>query len=162
MITIDLARCNGCGACVEVCPEGALYLVDGKPAVEAALCRECEACMAACPTEAIAFTAREVAPAGVAVVQARPAIPAPRTEAAVVPLRAKALPLVGAALTWAGREIAPRLADYLLYSLDRWAMDRRAAGSPARPMGSRAQNQGGGRKGQQRRRRRHRGPSKES
>ena len=30
MITIDLARCNGCGACVEVCPEGALYLVDDK------------------------------------------------------------------------------------------------------------------------------------
>jgi NAD-dependent dihydropyrimidine dehydrogenase PreA subunit len=161
VITIDLARCNGCGACVQVCPEGALYLVDDKAMVEAGLCRECESCMAACPMEAIAITAPEAAPAGVAVVQARPLEPASGTEADVVPLRAKVLPVLGAALTWAGREIVPRLADHLLYSLDRWAMDRRAASSPARPTGSRAQNHGGRQGGQQRRRMRRRGPPKE-
>jgi NAD-dependent dihydropyrimidine dehydrogenase PreA subunit len=154
LITIDLARCDGCGACVEVCPEGALYLIDDKAVVEAELCRECEACVVACPEEAIAITTPEVAPAGVAVVQAGPV--SLRPEAPVVPLRAKVLPLVGAALTWAGREIVPRLADYLLYNLDRWAMDRQAASSPrAAPSGHDSNRQADGRG--RRRRRRHRG-----
>ena len=158
MITIDLVRCNGCGGCVAVCPEGALYLVEDRAMVDARLCRECEACVAACPMEAIAITTPEAAPAsapsGVVVVEAGPV--SPRPEAAVVPLRATVMPLVGAALTWAGREIVPRLADHLLYSLDQWTMDRRAAGSPGRAPSPRAQNfrgRGGGR----RRRRRQRG-----
>jgi NAD-dependent dihydropyrimidine dehydrogenase PreA subunit len=155
LITIDLARCNGCGACVDVCPEGALYLIDDKAVVEERLCRECEACVAACPEEAIAFTTQKVAPAGVAVLQARPVSPSPSLEAAVVPLRAKVLPVVGAALTWAGREIVPRLADHLLYSLDQWVIGQRSTAGPGRTPSLRAQNhrRGGGR----RRRRRQRG-----
>jgi Fe-S-cluster-containing hydrogenase component 2 len=144
LITIDLARCNGCGACVAICPEGALYLIDDQAMVEASLCRECEACVAACPREAIAITAREVAPAGVAVVEARPASPIPREEPELVPLRAQVLPLVGAALTWAGREIVPRLADRLLYSLDQRAMGQGAARCPGRRPGRRARRRGGG------------------
>jgi NAD-dependent dihydropyrimidine dehydrogenase PreA subunit len=155
VITIDLARCNGCGACVEVCPEGALYLVDDKAMVEAGLCRECESCVAACPMEAIAITAPEAAPAGVAVVQARPLEPASGTVATVVPLRARVLPVVGAALTWAGREIVPRLADHLLYSLDQWVIGQRSTTGPGRTPNLRAQNRRKGRG--RRRRRRHRG-----
>ena len=160
MITVDLARCNGCGACVAVCPEGALYLIDDKAMVEASLCRECEACVAACPMEAIAITTPEarpaLAPAGMAVVEAGPMSPSPRPEVAVVPRRAKVLPLVGTALAWAGREIVPRLADHLLYSLDRWAMGQRTTGSSRRTLGPRGQGRTGGGKGR-RRRRRHRG-----
>lgn len=156
MITIDLARCNGCGACVAVCPEGALYLIDDKAVVEERLCRECEACVTACPVEAIVCTTQEVAQAGIAVVQARLESPSPSPEADIVPLRAKVLPLVGTALTWAGREIVPRLTDYLLYSLDQRAMDRRAAGGPGRRPGPRFPNRQPAGRGW-RRRRRHRG-----
>lgn len=128
--------------------------------VDARLCRECEACVAACPMEAIAITTPEAAPAsapsGVVVVEAGPV--SPRPEAAVVPLRATVMPLVGAALTWAGREIVPRLADHLLYSLDKWALDRRTTSSPGRATSPREQSRGsGGGGGRRRRRRRHRG-----
>jgi len=160
LIKLNLARCNGCGACVAVCPEGALYLVDDKAMVEASLCCGCEACVAACPMGAIAITTQEnrleAALAGVAVAEARPMSPSPRTKAAVVPLRARVLPLVGAALTWAGREIVPRLADHLLANLDRWAMGQEAASSPRRAPSPRAQSREGGGVGR-RRRRRHRG-----
>jgi NAD-dependent dihydropyrimidine dehydrogenase PreA subunit len=160
LIKVDLARCNGCGACVAVCPEGALYLVDDKVMVDASLCRECEACVVACPVEAIAITAEEarpaLAPAGVAVAETMPMSPSPRPKAAVVPMRARVLPLVGAVLTWAGREIVPKLADHLLHSLDRWAMRQEVASSPRRASNPRAQRQEGG-GGGHRRWRRHRG-----
>jgi hypothetical protein len=46
--------CDGCGACVEACPEKALYLVDCAVAfrdnVDCPYCGECEV---ACPTGAI-------------------------------------------------------------------------------------------------------------
>ena len=156
MITIDLARCNGCGACVEVCPQGALYLVDDRAMVDVGLCRECEACVAACPMEAIAITTPEAAPASApaGVVAVEPRLVSARPETAAVPLRATVMPLVGAALAWAGREIVPRLADHLLYSLDKWALDRRTTTSPGRATSPREQGRGGGGGGRQRRRRR--------
>lgn len=60
IIHIDAAACNGCGACVTACHEGAIELVDGK----ARLTREhyCDGlgdCLPACPTGAITFEERE-------------------------------------------------------------------------------------------------------
>jgi len=122
LITIDAERCTGCGACMEVCPTGALYLVDGKATVDGALCRECEACLAICPTAAITLTARQGAVAEPVRVPARrpePEVVQVRTQPTLVPLRARVLPVVGAALAWVGREILPQMADVLLDSLDR-------------------------------------------
>lgn len=123
VITIDMERCTGCGACVQVCPHGALYLVEEVATVDLALCRDCEACLAACPTEAIRLTtpAQEPAagPVRVPLRQPEPQVIQVRTASPPLPLRARVLPVVGAGLAWAGREILPRLADLLLEGLDR-------------------------------------------
>mgnify|MGYP004655677143 FL=1 len=62
IIKIDEEKCNGCGACVSACHEGAIGLVDGK----AKLLRDdyCDGlgdCLPSCPTGAISFEQREAA-----------------------------------------------------------------------------------------------------
>ena len=63
IITIDRDRCNGCGACVDACHEGAIGMENGK----AVLLRDdyCDGlgdCLPACPTDAISFEEREALP----------------------------------------------------------------------------------------------------
>jgi Fe-S-cluster-containing hydrogenase component 2 len=121
VITIDAERCTGCSACVEVCPTGALYLVDGKATVDNVLCRECEACLAACPCEAISLVTQEGPIAETAPLPAlrpEPAVIRVKTQPTLVPFRSKVLTAVGAALAWAGREILPSLEEFLLDTLD--------------------------------------------
>ena len=53
-----MKKCNGCGACVHVCHEGAIGMVSGK----AKLIGECDGlrfCLPACPAGATAFEERE-------------------------------------------------------------------------------------------------------
>jgi ferredoxin len=53
---VDSETCNGDGLCVEVCPHGALELVDGSAATvesRAEFCIGCGQCVAVCPTEAM-------------------------------------------------------------------------------------------------------------
>jgi electron transfer flavoprotein alpha subunit len=52
-VWLDKTRCTGCGACIEVCPTGALTLVEGKAHLDDALCQGCEACIQACPAGAL-------------------------------------------------------------------------------------------------------------
>ncbi|MBU0683607.1 MAG: 4Fe-4S binding protein [Candidatus Omnitrophota bacterium] len=53
-ITIDRTKCNGCGACVDVCPVNAIK-IEQKKAVVSEECVGCGACVNECPNEAIAF-----------------------------------------------------------------------------------------------------------
>lgn len=154
MITIHVERCNGCGACLEVCPHGALFLIEGKALVDEALCQECEACVPACPVDAITVFEQPttVAPPRVPAIRPEPEVVVVESPLAPVPLRVRVLPVVGAALSWAGRELVPRLAYYLLDELDRRATGQ-AATRVARGS-SPSSGRGGGRRQQ---RHRHRG-----
>lgn len=61
IVNIDEELCNGCGACVAPCAEGAIQLVDGKAkVVRDELCDGAGFCLGVCPTGALQVTEREV------------------------------------------------------------------------------------------------------
>lgn len=137
MLTIELERCDGCGVCVEVCPEGAISLVDGLARIDSDSCTECEACVRACPHGAIRV--------------ARPV--AVREESAVLmeerPQRSALATLAGVALSFIGSHILPRAADAIVGALDRRlsgepvAESREAAPNEGKPGGRRHRRRGG-------------------
>ena len=45
--------CDGCGECVDVCPESAIQLVDEKPIINDIMCSGCGACIPSCPHGAL-------------------------------------------------------------------------------------------------------------
>lgn len=63
IIKIDEALCNGCGACVEGCHEGALQIIDEKARMISDLfCDGLGACIGECPVGAIELEEREAEP----------------------------------------------------------------------------------------------------
>ena len=53
MIEIDIKRCNACGFCEGVCPNGAITVDRECASIDANLCTECGACIEACPRNVI-------------------------------------------------------------------------------------------------------------
>jgi len=51
--TIDLAKCSGCGDCVDACPIEAIAIKDEHAAIDAESCIDCGTCVDECPNEAI-------------------------------------------------------------------------------------------------------------
>jgi NAD-dependent dihydropyrimidine dehydrogenase PreA subunit len=131
MVIVDSRRCTGCGACVEVCPVGAIRLIEeaaGRHAeIDQARCQQCEVCVEACPERAIRSERKPVVEGEI--VRAKPeTMPARLQPRQVRPVRwlPKAMIWLGPALAFVGREVVPRLADTLL---DAW--DRRADRTPS-------------------------------
>lgn len=63
IIKINEEKCNGCGACIPDCPEGALQVIDGKARLISDLfCDGLGACIKACPQDAMTVEEREAEP----------------------------------------------------------------------------------------------------
>ncbi|WOF15826.1 ferredoxin [Methanoplanus sp. FWC-SCC4] len=53
MIKVRREVCCYCGACISVCPEGALELIDAYLSVENETCKMCNICVRVCPLGAL-------------------------------------------------------------------------------------------------------------
>jgi NAD-dependent dihydropyrimidine dehydrogenase PreA subunit len=115
MIYVNDTACNGCGACMDSCPTGALIFQNNRAFIEQDLCQSCEVCLDACPQGAILSGER------------LPALPEiihmPEVPSQVIPneqfgLRSIVLSAIGSLFLWTGRELVPRLADVALGYLD--------------------------------------------
>ena len=123
IIHVSLELCAGCGVCLDACSTGAIQLVDRRAEIDSLLCTQCQACADACPNGAITAI---LIPAQGAILEALPEveshlIPVQQSEkqpARAAPVRRLA-PLAGTALAFLGQEVAPRLADVLINSLER-------------------------------------------
>ena len=54
---VDIEKCVGCGACVELCPLHVIEMLEEVPAINETKCDGCGICVAACFTEAITMGA---------------------------------------------------------------------------------------------------------
>jgi NAD-dependent dihydropyrimidine dehydrogenase PreA subunit len=63
IIKISEEQCNGCGACIPNCPEGAIQVIDGKARlISDIFCDGLGACIGHCPQDAITTEERDAEP----------------------------------------------------------------------------------------------------
>ncbi len=119
-VYVDGKKCTSCATCVEVCPTGAIAIVDEIATINQERCDACEACLEACPNGAILVVTEAVEEKAILPrVQARSRVASRRPASATVPLGRQLVPLVGSALVFLGREVVPRLIPRLVNALDR-------------------------------------------
>jgi dissimilatory sulfite reductase (desulfoviridin) alpha/beta subunit len=119
-VWLDVERCTGCGACIEVCPVEAIALVEGKALLDEKMYTGCQACVDACPESAV----QPLVQGEIVTVQHRavPAVQRPR------PLAETAGVAVAAASVGVLAEVAGRLAR----AVGRWLAQGLTDGGQAR------------------------------
>jgi Fe-S-cluster-containing hydrogenase component 2 len=130
-VWVDAARCTGCGACVEVCPVGAIALVGGKARVDEEACTGCEACVDACPEGAIQPVAQGEL------------IPVPERPAPAVRQPSPLAETAGAVAVATGVGLLAQAGRALVRAVERWlARPPAQAGLPATGVPPTARSQG--------------------
>jgi NAD-dependent dihydropyrimidine dehydrogenase PreA subunit len=61
MSHVDSNKCNGCGVCLDACPQQAITIQNGLAVINDAVCTQCGTCTDICPTGAI----HELAPVSI-------------------------------------------------------------------------------------------------
>jgi NAD-dependent dihydropyrimidine dehydrogenase PreA subunit len=119
MVYIDSERCDGCGRCVEMCPVEALYLEGGVAQIDQALCTGCEACMKVCPERAILSVRTSDAEAALPAMGPTTLPGTPRQSSRLTRWAPKLVPILGTALVYLAREVAPKVVAHLLSDAER-------------------------------------------
>lgn len=106
--------CTGCGACMDVCPNGAILMDGGKALINQAECTSCQVCAEACRTGALQL-AETVSPA---IVEKPGAIKVlhPQTAIESSPKQSN---LGVTILLLVGQQLLPRMVDVLAAFLER-------------------------------------------
>ena len=143
IVWIDVERCTGCGACVEVCPVEAIALVNDRAHIDPKICTGCEACVDACPEGAI----QPVVEGELILAPQRP-----------VPTIHQSSPLAetaGAAVVATGVGLLAKAAGALIRAIGQWLTRPSARAGPSTAKApSLAQGRGSTRQGRQARHRR--------
>jgi len=122
---INQELCDGCGACVEACPDVAISVLDGKARIDGLLCTSCESCASLCPVEAIKsvpISTPSVYIPNSSVVSSREVRIAEPPDVEVLvpsPEPVSLMERLGVALFSLGREILPYAMDGLVASLEK-------------------------------------------
>jgi Fe-S-cluster-containing hydrogenase component 2 len=122
VIRIDDELCIGCGVCMDECSAGAIQLVEQQAVIDESRCTQCGECAKACPNGAIIITMKsvEVEPSKVLVInptQNSPTPPRPVLAETQTP-SSRLAAIAGPALAFLGQEVAPRLVDVLVNTLE--------------------------------------------
>jgi len=118
-VTIDSAKCIGCGDCLPACPQEAIYMPERVAIIEQSLCTACLSCVAVCEPQAIVVTETVAL--------------APRPETTVQTARPRAR-TVGAALATLGGAALAFVADRILPAvIHRLVQDRSVDTPPTTP-----------------------------
>lgn len=151
IVWVDVTRCTGCGACVEVCPVGAIALVDGKARVDEELCTGCGACVDACPEGVIQPVVTIQGELVLAPERPAPTVyrPSPLAETAGAAIVVASTGLLMKAAGALARAVPPRV----LVAVGRWLTRRSAVTRPPAGSGTPPAGDEGG-TGRQRRHRR--------
>jgi hemerythrin-like domain-containing protein/ferredoxin len=109
IVRIDERKCDGCGACVPACHEGAIQIIDGKARlVSEVYCDGLGACLGECPQGAITVEERDVPAFSAAAAVAAKRAPFPARAPAAPPQRPASAAASAAAAAGNGAAVLDR------------------------------------------------------